>query len=67
MRESDLLVLPSQRTLKDYTHWFTPQIGFQNETFVELNEDYKVSTLTEAQRLVSIFISHHSCDCFLET
>ena len=54
MRETDLLILPSQRTLKDYCNWFKPKIGFQNEVFIQLSEDYKVSTLNEAQRLVSI-------------
>jgi hypothetical protein len=52
MRESNLIILPSQRTLKDYTHWFRPQVGYQVETFTQLYEDFKVSTLTEAQQNV---------------
>ena len=50
IRESGLILLPSQRTLKDYTHWFKPQVGFQNESFQQLYEDFKVSELNEAQR-----------------
>jgi hypothetical protein len=30
MRDSDLLVLPSKRTLKDYTHWFKPKASYLN-------------------------------------
>jgi hypothetical protein len=56
MRETDLLILPSQRTLKDYSNWFKPKIGFQNEVFIQLSEDYKVSTLNEAQRNIVLVI-----------
>ena len=52
IRESEFILLPSQRTLKDYTNWFSPKTGFQNECFKQLYEDYKVSELSEAQRLV---------------
>ena len=45
-----MILLPSQRTLKDYTHWHKPEVGFQNESFSQLYEDYKVSELNEAQR-----------------
>ena len=55
IRESEL---PSQRTLKDYTHWFSPKTGFQNECFKQLYEDYKVPELSEAQRLVCTWTSH---------
>ena len=36
MRESGMILLPSQRTLKDYTNRYKPQLGYQNETFQEL-------------------------------
>lgn len=54
MRESGMILLPSQRTLKDYTNWYKPQLGYQNETFQELMEDYKVAQLNPAQRFVPI-------------
>jgi hypothetical protein len=56
MRETDMLILPSQRTLRDYSQWFKPKTGYQNEVFIQLYEDYKVSALTEAQRSVVLVI-----------
>lgn len=52
IRESGMLLLPSQRTLKDYSNWFKPTVGYQNETFQQLSEDYKVKELNTAQRYV---------------
>ena len=49
-----MISLPSKRTLKDYTHWYKPSTGFQNETFIQLLEDYNILEVNEAQRLVSI-------------
>ena len=47
MRESGMLLLPSQRTLKDYANWFKPTVGYQNETF---QQHYKVNEVNDAQR-----------------
>lgn len=55
IRESGMISLPSQRTLKDYTQWFKSDVGFQNESFIQLYEDYKVGEMNEAQRFV------HTC------
>lgn len=64
IRESGVVSLPSQRTLKDYTHWFKPEIGYQTETFTQLYEDYKVSELNLAQRLaITKNIFYISCIC----
>jgi hypothetical protein len=52
IRESGVLTLPSKRTLKDYTHWFRSDVGFQNEVLEQLQEEYKLSELNEAQRYV---------------
>jgi hypothetical protein len=50
MRESGVLTLPSTRTLKDYTHWFQSGVGFQNEVFEQLQEDYRINEFNESQR-----------------
>jgi hypothetical protein len=52
MRESGVLTLPSTRTLKDYTHWFQSGVGFQNEVFEQLQEDYRINEFNESQRQV---------------
>jgi hypothetical protein len=52
IRESGVLTLPSKRTLKDYTHWFRSDVGFQNEVLEQLQEEYKLTELNEAQRHV---------------
>lgn len=52
IRESGLITLPSQRTLKDYINWFKPKLGYQNETFMQLKDDYRVTELNPAQRFV---------------
>lgn len=49
-------MLPSQRTSKDYTHWFKPKCGFQKETFTQLFEDYKVKEMNEVQRYDTLII-----------
>jgi predicted metal-dependent hydrolase len=55
IRESGMLKLPSQRTLKDYSNWFKPTLGYQSETFQQLLEDYKVNEFNDAQRYVVFF------------
>lgn len=50
IRESELLLLPSQRTLKDYTHRYKPTNDFQHETFLQLYEDYHIENFNEAER-----------------
>jgi hypothetical protein len=42
LRESDVLILPSKRTLLDHTHFFARRSGFQSEAFQYLYEDIKV-------------------------
>lgn len=50
IRESGFLILPSRRTLIDYTHWYNPTSGFQVEAFEQFMKDAKVDGLNEAQR-----------------
>ena len=50
MRESGFLILPSNRTLIDYAHWYNPKSGFQVEMFQQFMKDANVENLNEAQR-----------------
>ena len=50
IQESGVLTLPSKRTLRDFTHWFQSGVGYQNEVFQQLYEDFNVSKFNEAQR-----------------
>ena len=50
IRESEFLLLLSQRTLKDYTHWYKSTNDFQHETFLQLYEDYHIEKFNEAER-----------------
>ena len=51
-RESNVLILPSKRTLLDYSNWHNSQSGFQMEVLQELYKSMKVSKLSETQRCV---------------
>ena len=50
VRKSGVIVLPSQRTLFDYTHWRKSEPSFQSDIFKQLVSDVKVSELNEAER-----------------
>ena len=51
MRESGVL-LPTRRTLNDYTHWITPKPGYQYEIEEFLMKEIKVESLEDWQRYV---------------
>ena len=50
MRESNVITLPSKRTLMDYTHWTSSKAGFNVDVFHQLSKDMKTKELNEAQR-----------------
>lgn len=56
LRESKCIVLPSQRTLRDYTHYIRSNAGFSNELDEELMTIAQVDSLSEFQKCVSISI-----------
>jgi hypothetical protein len=58
VRNSGILLLPSRRTLKDYSNWFKSDVGFQNEVFTMLYEDYKIKSFNHAQRYTLIVFSY---------
>lgn len=45
LRESGVLTLPSQRTLRDYTHYVSSKTGFSNDVDIMLKESLKVSLM----------------------
>uniref|UniRef100_A0A1X7TZ77 Uncharacterized protein n=2 Tax=Amphimedon queenslandica TaxID=400682 RepID=A0A1X7TZ77_AMPQE len=54
IRDFGMLILPSQRTLRDYSNWCKQQLGYQSETFTQLLQDYRISELNEAQKHIAL-------------
>lgn len=56
LRESKCITLPSQRTLRDYTHYLPCNTGFSNEVDKELIRVSGVNTIQDFQKCVCIAI-----------
>ena len=56
MRESGCISLPSQRTLRDYTHCFDASTGFSDDVDKMLIEVAKLNTCEEYQKYVGILV-----------
>ena len=56
MRTSGFLTLPSERTLRDYTHYFTSKGGFQNEVNQQLMSEIDSLSLPENRKYAGIII-----------
>ena len=56
LRTSGFIKLPSERTLRDYVHYFTNQPGFQGEVHQQLLQEAKIGSLPENRRFVSLII-----------
>ena len=54
LRESDVVPLPSQRTLRDYTYYVKAHVGFSNDVDRQLMEAASVLTCEEWKRCVVI-------------
>jgi len=54
LRESGLLKLPSERTLRDYTHYIPPCTGFQEGVAEQLREYAKIDQLEEWQKFIVV-------------
>ena len=48
------LWLPSQRTLRDYTHYFKSQAGFQPDLSEELKKEADIDSLPESKQYVTL-------------
>ena len=57
--KSGLLRLPSQRTLRDYTHAIKPSSGFSDEVDEMLMKEARINELEEWQKHVLIFDEKH--------
>lgn len=53
---SGVIALPSQRTLRDYTHFVQSRLGFSDEVDEQLMEAAKVTTLEEYKKCVIIIV-----------
>ena len=56
MRTSGFLKLPSERTLRDYVHYFSNRPGFQEEVHQQLLDEAKIESLPEKRRFVSLIL-----------
>ncbi len=56
MRTSGFLTLPSERTLRDYVHYFEHRPGFQKEVNELLLQEMKVDVLPENKRYVCLIL-----------
>lgn len=54
LRESGVLQLPSERTLRDYTHHITPSSGFQKEVFEMLVAQANLKELKDWETFIAL-------------
>ena len=52
MRTAGFIQLPSERTLRDYTHFFKEKPGFQKEVNQQLMKEARINELDEIQKHV---------------
>ena len=56
MRTSDFISLPSERTLRDYTHYVQARPGFQDDIDADLKREAKLEELPEWKKYVVVMI-----------
>ncbi len=56
LRESGVVSLPSQRTLRDYTHYVSASAGFSSEGDLQLMEAARVGLSEEWQKCVTVIL-----------
>lgn len=49
-----VLVLPSDRTLRDYTHWMQASLGFPSDTDKQLKDEAKIDSIPEYQKYICL-------------
>lgn len=54
MRSSGFVKLPSERTLQDYTHYFTHRTGFQGDVDKQLASEINQLSLSDAKKFVAL-------------
>ena len=55
-RTAGFIKLPSERTLRDYTHYFKSQTGFQREVNEQVLKESKVDQLQENRKYCALFL-----------
>ena len=55
-RTAGFIKLPSERTLRDYTHYFRSQTGFQQEVNQQLQKEANLEALPECRRFCSLVV-----------
>ena len=63
LRSSGFVTLPSERTLRDYTHYFKEKLGFQKEILAQLNTEVK--NLQGFRRYVSLIFDEIKIWCMI--
>ena len=56
LRSTGFIKLPSERTLLDYTHYFTNKVGFQDEVNQQLVEEVRQLSLPDTRKFVALLI-----------
>ena len=56
LRTSGFIALPSERTLRDYTNYFSSKPGFQVEVFQQLQKEIESPSLPDSRKYVGIII-----------
>ncbi len=56
LRNSGVLKLPSQRTLRDYTHYIRARVGFSSEVDTELLRTANYRELQEWEKCIALLI-----------
>ena len=56
MRSAGFIKLPSERTLRDYTHYFNSKTGFQQEVNEQLRKESKLSELSESRKYCGLVL-----------
>ena len=54
LRSSGVLVLPSERTLRDYTHWVEAATGFSEDVDRQLIEEAKIKSIPDFQKYICL-------------
>ena len=54
LRTSGVLTLPSQRTLRDYTHFIKPEVGFSDEVDIQLLNEARLESGRNGERYVCL-------------
>lgn len=65
LRTSGFVKLPSERTLRDYTHHFENKPGFLKEVDQQLIDEANLSSLPESKKFVAILIEKSRRDLYI--